>query len=769
MRQFSILGDIPVRTTLKLVVPLAVSVLCVSLLYGFYQVRLERRNLRNDLSHRSAVLAENLQEDVESTPGRATDRNLGHFVDKYGQREHLLGVAVYDKAGKVVAITRGLSPTFAAQPPLAARAAETNKEIGEFQEGSGDPLHLYAVPLHRDGETAGSLMVVYDASYIHTRVMRAIRDSLLSTLVQALLITGLALFLVRWTFTYPIAKTAKWLRSLRVDPSDVPAAPPQGEMFDQIHAEARHLARDLSSARAAAQEEAQLRESQLSQWTAERLRVSLQTKLQGDALFVVSNREPYMHVFDDKDHAIHVLVPASGLVTALEPVLQACEGTWVANGSGNADREVVDERDRLRVPPHRPTYTLRRVWLSEEEDRGYYEGFSNEGLWPLCHIAHTRPLFRPGDWMYYQRINRRFADAVLEEMEGTQSPVLLVQDYHFALLPRMVKESRPDVRVAVFWHIPWPNAEAFGICPWQRELVDGLLGADLIGFHIQTHCNNFLQTVDRAVEALTDWDRFEVSRKGHVTRVRPYPISVAFPQERSSGQVVRITGEGRGALFAELGIEASLLGVGVDRLDYTKGIVERLRGVERFLELYPEYQRRFSFVQIGAPSRTDIPRYQQFLDEVTVEADRINARFQSGRWKPIVLLKRHHSHEEIERYFRAASVCLVTSLHDGMNLVAKEFVASRDDNRGVLILSTFAGAARELGDALLVNPYDVDQVANAIHQALEFNEEEQTTRMTRMRKIVYEHNVYRWAANLLSDLTDIRVESNEKGNVARAS
>jgi trehalose-6-phosphate synthase len=755
--------------TLKLVVPLTVSVLCVSLLYGFYQVRLERRNLRNDLTHQSEVLAENLQESLEATPVHATDKTLGHFVDKYGQREHLLGVAVYDKSGNAVAITHGLAPAFASRPPLAARAAETNKGASEFRDIGGEPLHMYAVSLHREGELSGSLMVIYDASYIHSRVMRAIRDSLLSMLVQTLLITGLALFLVQWAFTSPLVKTAKWLRSLRADPTDVPLAPPQGEIFDQIHAEARHLARDLSSARAAAQEEAQLRESQLSQWTAERLRVSLQTKLQGDALFVVSNREPYMHVFDEKDNSICVLVPASGLVTALEPVLQACAGTWVANGSGNADREVVDEHDRLRVPPHRPTYTLRRVWLSGEEDRGYYEGFSNEGLWPLCHIAHTRPLFRPGDWMYYQRINRRFADAVLEEMEGTQSPVLLVQDYHFALLPRMVKEARPDVRVAVFWHIPWPNAEAFGICPWQRELVDGLLGADLIGFHIQTHCNNFLQTVDRAVEALTDWDRFEVSRKGHITRVRPYPISVAFPQERTSGQVVRITGEGRGALFAELGIEASLLGVGVDRLDYTKGIVERLRGVERFLELYPEYQRRFTFVQIGAPSRTHIPRYQQFLDEVVQEADRINARFQAGRWKPIVLLKRHHSHEEIERYFRAASVCLVTSLHDGMNLVAKEFVASRDDNRGVLILSTFTGAARELGDALLVNPYDMDQVANAIHQALEFNEEEQTARMSRMRKRVYEHNVYRWAASLLSDLTDIRVENGEKSVAARAS
>jgi trehalose-6-phosphate synthase len=757
------------RTTLKLVFPLAASVLIVSVLYGFYQIRLERRNLRNELSHHSSVLAEGLQESLEATPGRANDKNLTRFVEKYGQREHLLGVAVYDNSGKVIAITPGLSQDFAIQPPIAVRAAKANKDASEFQEKNNASLHLYAVPLHHEAQVSGSLMVVYDSSYIGAAVMRAIRDALLSTLVQTLLITALGLFLVRWAFTSPLAKTAKWLRSLRADPTDVPAAPPQGDMFDQIHAEARHLARDLTSARAAALEEAQLRESQLSQWTAERLRVSLQTKLQGDALFVVSNREPYMHVFDEKDRSIRVLVPASGLVTALEPVLQACEGTWIANGSGNADREVVNDRDQLRVPPHRPTYTLRRVWLSEEEDRGYYEGFSNEGLWPLCHIAHTRPLFRPGDWMYYQRINRRFADAALSEMEGTQSPVLLVQDYHFALLPRMVKESRPDARVAVFWHIPWPNAETFGICPWQRELVDGLLGADLIGFHIQTHCNNFLQTVDRAVEALSDWDRFEVSRKGHLTRVRPYPISVAFPQESQGAQVIRISGEGRGALFSELGVEASLLGVGVDRLDYTKGIIERFRGVERFFELYPTYQRRFTFVQIGAPSRTDIPRYQQFLDEVTVEADRINARFQAGRWKPIVLLKRHHSHEEIERYFRAASVCLVTSLHDGMNLVAKEFVVSRDDNRGALILSTFAGAARELGDALQVNPYDVDQVANAIYQALEFSEEEQSVRMSRMRKIVYERNVYRWAASLLSDLTEIRVENGEKSAIARAS
>jgi trehalose 6-phosphate synthase len=354
-------------------------------------------------------------------------------------------------------------------------------------------------------------------------------------------------------------------------------------------------------------------------------------------------------------------------------------------------------------------------------------------------------------------------------MEGTESPIVLVQDYHFALLPRMIKEARPDARVAIFWHIPWPNPEVFGICPWQSELLDGLLGADLIGFQIQSHCNNFLSTVDRALEALTEWDRFAVNRRGHVTRVRPYPISVAFPETAPESDEWRSPGHERAELCAELGIEASLLGVGVDRLDYTKGILERFRSVELFLELHPTYQRRFALIQIGAPSRTAIDRYQQFIAEVRAEAERINLRFQAGRWRPIVLLERHHSHEEIARYYRAASLCMVTSLHDGMNLVAKEFVASRDDAQSVLILSTFAGASHELLDALLVNPYDVQQVAEAIHRALEMTEQEQAERMRRMRHNVREHNVYRWAANLLSDLTEIRVDTVDRVEAPPAS
>ena len=753
------------RTALKLILPLIISVLVVSLLFAAYQVRTDRRILRNDLSRRAEILAESLQENVEPQFDRPLpNKTLQHLVDRFGQREHLTGVAVYDANGIALAVTSGLASLFQLRPAVAARAAERNAGYGEFLRVNSTPLHVYALPLHRNGQFVGTLALVHDATYIERQVAHTLRDSLVSALVQTVFIAALALILIRWTLTGPLARTAKWLRTLRTGQSHTPPLLPEGEVFDQLHHEVTHLARDLNAARASAEEEARLRDTGASLWTAERLRVSLSNKLQNKPLFVVANREPYMHVFGNSSNngGIQVIVPASGLVTALEPVLVATDGTWIAHGSGSADRETVDAHDHLRVPPDRPSYTLRRVWLSAEEEKGYYEGFANEGIWPLCHIAHTRPIFRPEDWVAYQEVNRRFADSLLEEMQGTESPIVLVQDYHFALLPRIIKDARPDARVAIFWHIPWPNPEAFGICPWQRELIDGLLGADLIGFHIQSHCNNFLSTVDRAVEALTEWDRFSVNRQGHVTRVRPYPISVAPQENGQSLTPARRMSEESAALCNELGFSATLLGVGVDRVDYTKGILERFRGIELFFELYPSYQRRFTFIQIAAPSRTNIERYQSLLGEVTGEAERINARFQAGHWKPIVLLKRHHSHQEISRFYRAASLCMVTSLHDGMNLVAKEFVASREDNQGVLILSTFAGAALELTDALLVNPYDVQQLASAIQSALAMHGDEQATRMQRMRNFVREHNVYRWAASLLSDLTEIRIDAADR-------
>ena len=593
-----------------------------------------------------------------------------------------------------------------------------------------------------------------DTGYIAAQTRLVWRDTFLRVLVQMVIIALITLLIVRWSLSGPIARAAQWMRTLRTQRGTSRHTMPDLDLFQPLAHEVATIAESLNHARSAAETEARLRQAGESIWTAERLAVHVRSKLGESRLFVVSNREPFHHIRQGKNVA--VVVPASGLVTALEPVLQACDGTWIAHGSGDADRETVDQNDRLRVPPEDPRYTLRRVWLSAEEEDGYYYGFANEGLWPLCHIAHTRPLFRASDWEQYQEVNRKFADAVLEEMAGTEQPVVLVQDYHFALLPRLIKEKRPDARVAIFWHIPWPNPEAFGICPWQRELLDGLLGADLIGFHVQAHCNNFLQTVDRALESQIDWEHFTVKRNEHITMVRPFPISVDFAEFKSTGAVSNSESE-RSALLKEQGVEAIFMGVGVDRVDYTKGILERFLAIERLLERYPAYLKQFVFVQIGAPSRTHIKRYHDLLEEVEAEAERINRRFQTANWKPIIFLKRQHSHREIERYYRAADLCLVTSLHDGMNLVAKEFLAARDDEDGVLVLSRFTGAARELRDALLVNPYDIDQTAEAIRFALEMDPEEKKQRMQRMRRLVREQNIYRWAGDLIGQLCDVRV------------
>jgi trehalose-6-phosphate synthase len=426
----------------------------------------------------------------------------------------------------------------------------------------------------------------------------------------------------------------------------------------------------------------------------------------------------------------------------------------------------VDLHDRLRVPLDEPKYTLRRVWLTKEEEEGYYYGLANEGLWPLCHIAHTRPTFRSSDWQHYQMANTKFAEAVLGEMADTESPVVLVQDYHFALLPRLIKKERPDARVAIFWHIPWPNSEGFGICPWQRELLGGMLGADLIGFRIQSHCINFLQTVDRTLESRIDWEHFAVNREGHRTLVKPFPISVDFPAPPRTAVQQDATYLERAPLLKELGIEALFLGIGVERVDYTKGLLERFLAVERMLEKHPTYQEKFTLVQIGAPSRTHIKRYHDLLADVEAEAERINWRFQTGNWRPIVFLKRHFSHAEILRYYRAADLCMVTSLHDGMNLVAKEFVAARNDEQGVLLLSRFTGAARELLDAVLINPYDIESPADAICRAVEMDPEERALRMRRLRKVVKEQNIYRWAGSLVADLCDVRLDLAEEATAA---
>jgi trehalose 6-phosphate synthase len=739
---------------------LIVGITLISLLSSFYEVRSQKRSLRRDLEHRAEVLGESLAGKVEPylTHGSHLQLiDLQSIIERFGTREHLAGVAVYNPQGEAIAITTGLSPRLTGEPTIVQQAAAKGQSASEYTRLGEASVYIYALPLHQDEAVVGELAIVHDASYINAQSRRVWRATFLRVLALVFLITLTTLLIVRWSITGPIARATQWMRALRTSKISSRPAMPDLDLFRPLAHEMTTFAASLTAARSAAEKEAQLRHAGDTFWTAERLSVHVRATLRESRLFVVANREPYIHKHQGKSNSIEAIVPASGLVTALEPVLCACDGTWIAHGSGDADRETVDKHDRLRVPPDDPRYTLRRVWVSKEEEEGYYYGFANEGLWPLCHIAHTRPTFRVSDWEHYERANRRFADAVLKEMEGMDRPVLLAQDYHFALLPRMIKKARPDARVAIFWHIPWPNPEAFGICPWQRELVDGLLGADLIGFHIQSHCTNFLQTVDRALESRIDWEHFTVNREEHRTVVKPFPISVEFP-ENPPVEAGESASTERVALLRELGIEADFVGVGVDRVDYTKGILERFLAIERLLEKHPAYRGKFTFLQIGAPSRTRIKRYHDLLEEVEAEANRINGRFQTGKWKPILLMKRQHSHHEIQRFYRVADLCLVTSLHDGMNLVAKEFVAARQDEQGVLVLSRFTGAARELPDALLVNPYDIEQMAEAIRFALEMDSEERTTRMQRMRKVVREHNIYRWAGNLIAQLCEVRLD-----------
>ena len=483
-------------------------------------------------------------------------------------------------------------------------------------------------------------------------------------------------------------------------------------------------------------------------WTKQNLNDLVKEKLSGYLFVVVSNREPYIHTFAGRK--IVTQVPASGLTVALDPVMQACGGIWIASGRGDADREVVDKDSKVSVPPDEPRYFLKRVWLSKEEENGYYYGFSNEALWPLCHIAYTRPEFAESDWNTYKKVNEIFAQSVLDEV-GDKKAFVFIQDYHLTLLPRLIKEKNPNIITAQFWHIPWPNREVFRVCPWQEEILQGLLGNNLLGFHIRYHCNNFLDTVDRAIEAKVDWERYEVTRGGKRTAVRPFPISVDFEEISNEAQKEEVATEIQ-RLKNTLRIEAEMVGVGLDRIDYTKGIPDRFLAVARFLEKYPEYQGQVVFIQAGVPSRIQLGAYKKLNEEIDSLVEEINRKYGSGRWKPIIYLREHLPPVTLMALRRMANFFVVSSLHDGMNLVAKEFVASRFDEDGVLILSPFTGAARELTDALLVNPYATDHFAEAIKNALEMPKAERQKRMRKMREVVRENNIYKWAADIISDL-----------------
>jgi trehalose-6-phosphate synthase len=480
---------------------------------------------------------------------------------------------------------------------------------------------------------------------------------------------------------------------------------------------------------------------------AERLRAFADTQIAGGGLIVIANREPYAHEFDGNGNVI-VQRPASGLVTGIEPILRACGGTWIAHGGGSADFLHPNRSGRVAVPPEAPEYTLRRMRFEEDEYERYYSGFANEGLWPLCHIAHTQPSFRASDWTAYRSVNEAFARAAVEEAGGDS--LLLIQDYHFALVPQLVREQAPHVVTSIFWHIPWPNSEVAGICPWKEAVLEGMLGADVIGFHTRQYCLNFLETVQRYLECRVDFDSMSVTLHGHRTLVRSYRISVEWPYPAASRH--------DGARLREsLGIPADAhVTIGVDRADYTKGLLERVAAVEMMLDRNPSLAGKYVLVQLASPTRTRIRKYRRLAEDLQEFVDRVNARFGTDRWKPIVLQMRTFSPDEVREYYAMANSALVTPLHDGMNLVAKEYVAACGDGDGALVLSVFAGAAKELDGALLVNPYDTQQVAESILRAIHMPLAERRARMQAMREQIATHSIYDWSEKLLSDMNEIR-------------
>jgi trehalose 6-phosphate synthase len=504
-------------------------------------------------------------------------------------------------------------------------------------------------------------------------------------------------------------------------------------------------------------------------WTKESLHELVENKLRDYRLIIVANREPYVHRYSADRH-IEWVSPASGMVSALDPIMRACGGVWIGQGSGEADRKSADKRGRVAVPPDNPSYTLRRVWLTKEQENGYYYGLANEGLWPLCHIAYTRPVFNARHWRIYRDVNQLFADAVVEEAGG-QPTFVFVQDYHFGLLPRMLKEAGNNFIVAQFWHIPWPNEETFSTFPWREELLDGLLGNDLLGFHLRSHCQYFLNLVDRSLEAKIDLENGEIIRGGKSTLVRPFPISID-----AEGHEILARSELAERLMQRwrqrAGITDERVGIGIDRIDYTKGIPERLRAIDHFLERNPQYREHFVFVQIGVPSRIQVRAYKLLDDEIDDLVEEINWKWSTEHWQPIRYFKNSFNQPEMMALHRLADFCIVPSLHDGMNLVAKEFVASRFDEDGVLVLSQFTGAARELKDALLINPFAIENMADAIREALEMPEEERRRRMQRMRAEVAGNNIFRWAGKIISALLkfdfseEVRGESDMMAQVA---
>ena len=724
---------------LRFVLPVAFAS-CVVAYFGLpYIERLLAEWFRSDVELRSQLVMHTMEEPLTDLMSKGNEPRLKSYLAKVTADERLLAILVCRTDGTTLYKTE--------RTPAAISCDESAKSPGAAP--SVKQLSSGSVQVSRfdydDAMPPFRILMLHDLSFVDRR-QRTARDFVLVFIGISVLLLALLVVLVAWL------QLRRWVNVLIGDI--------RGRRFLDNARSPRSSLPILTQVRqvlAEAEQKQRLEIDFHENWTPQALKQVVHDHLNSSQVLIVSNREPYIHNYD-ADHRPVVQVPASGMVTALEPIMRACAGTWIAHGAGPADRETVDRFDQIRVPPDDPAYTLRRVWLTPEQEQGYYYGFSNEGLWPLCHLAYVRPAFRPTDWRAYEEVNAKFADVVAAEA-STDRPVVLLQDFHFALLPKLIRDKIPKATIALFWHIPWPNAETFGVCPWKREILLHMLSADILGFHTRYHCQNFLETVDRFVECQIDHEHMTVTLQGRVCRVAPYPISIEWPprwlKDTPDVATCRETVHARHHIGTDV-----MIGLGVERWDFTKGIIERFHALEALLDKNPRQRGRISLLQIAAPSRSTLPAYQQLQQQTYNEVERINAKFGEGDWRPIVLIDEHQEPRRVFELYRAADFCLVNSLHDGMNLVAKEFVAARDDEDGVLILSTFAGASRELAEAVLINPFDVNETAEAMEIAMRMGRDERRDRMSLMRRTVKENNVYRWAGKMLMDAARIRQRQN---------
>jgi trehalose 6-phosphate synthase len=725
------------RLQLKFIVPLVLVLLIAAILCIPLIDSLTSRWVSRDIVMRASVISTALSDSITEALLVNRPEQLNALFTRTLRDEKLMAMAVCSRDDVMLQRTDEFPPT------LDCHEAETIAEHDARIILKQGVIHVAVRPIDAGKGVSANLVLLHDMGFIERR-SHTIRNYLV------LIFTALGAVICGTTMLVAHLSWRGWVSGVKsilqgeglLEARHLPApelAPLQGDLRKML----RQLEDEHRRAHAVGDE-----------WDATRLRAMLKSDLRDEHLIVVSNREPYVH---EKHGTQTTLVrPASGLVTALEPIMRACSGTWIAHGSGSADREQVDSHDRLLVPEGQPSYTLRRLWLTKADEVGYYYGFANEGLWPLCHIAHVRPVFRQSDWECYKRVNRMFADAVVAEARS-EDPLVLVQDYHLALAPRMIRERLPNATIISFWHIPWPNPESFGICPWREELLHGMLGSTILGFHTRFHCKNFMETVDRYLETRIEQEHSTISFLGQQTLVESYPISIHWPSEAERAAWPSFA-DCRAALRQKLGVGPDhLIALGLDRFDYTKGIFERMLAVERLLEKHPDLVGRFTLVQIAAPTRDKLSEYQAFRNRLEALAAQINRRFTQGNYQPIHLIVEHQESNQVTNFYRATDICLVTSIHDGMNLVCKEFIAARDDEHGVLILSQFAGASRELSEALQINPYHTEETADTLYAAINMPRVEQRERMQSLRSTVREKNVYGWAGAMLADAARLRL------------